>query len=67
MGLLDKIIPKDNQPQKAGFSDGSIDLNKEELGVILMLIKNSHFKGEDIERIYNLTLKIQEAYIKINK
>lgn len=41
----------------------SIELTSEELELILITIKNSLFKGEYVELLYNLTLKLQQEYI----
>lgn len=42
-------------------------LNKEELRALLGLIKNSSFEGKDIELIFNLTWKLQQAYLSLDK
>ena len=41
-------------------------LNKDDLEFLLCLVKNSTFKGEQIEMIYNLTSKLQKAYLEID-
>jgi hypothetical protein len=41
-----------------------VDLSKQEIEFLLTLIKNSTFKGEMIEIIYNLVYKLQEGYNK---
>ena len=68
MGLIDKITNKGNQPVEADSSH-LIELNKKETEFLLQTIKNSQFKGEDVEVLYNLVLKIQKLYIfhNINK
>jgi len=68
MGLIDKISNKGNQPVTADSSN-LIELNKREIEFLLQTIRNSQFKGEDIEVLYNLVLKIQKLYIfhNINK
>ena len=43
------------------------DLTKEEIEFILVLIKNSNFKGDMIEVVYNLVIKLQERYKQLNK
>jgi len=40
----------------------NLELSKEELQFLLVTIKNGLFKGEYIEILYNLTLKLQEKY-----
>ena len=42
-------------------------LNKEELKYLLSLIKNSSFQGKDIEILYNLSWKLQKAYLFLDK
>ena len=34
-------------------------LDKVEIGIILTLIKQSTFKGEDLEKVYNMVVKLQ--------
>ena len=41
-------------------------LNKDDLEFLLGLVKNSTIKGEQIEMIYNLTSKLQKAYLAID-
>lgn len=41
----------------------SDQLNIEELELLLILIKESSFKGEKVELVYNTTLKLQHQYI----
>jgi hypothetical protein len=43
------------------------DLTKEEIEFILVLIKNSNFKGDMIEVVYNLVIKLQTRYKQLNK
>ena len=66
MGIIDTIQNKKDQPLKAG-SPNLLSLDKREIEFLLHMIKNSHFKGEDIELLYNLVLKIQKVYISYNK
>ena len=39
-----------------------IEVNEKELEFLLVTIKNSLFKGEYVELLYNLTLKLQNKY-----
>jgi|TARA_B110000444_G_scaffold235563_1_gene246685 hypothetical protein len=64
MGLIDKITnTKINNPLLS--SKDSLDSN--EIALILNLIKSSPFKGKDIETIYNLVIKLQNQYTKLEK
>tara|TARA_R110000765_G_scaffold241169_1_gene343587 strand:- start:204 stop:377 length:174 start_codon:yes stop_codon:yes gene_type:complete len=40
-----------------GVSNNKLD--KVEIGIILTLIKQSTFKGEDLEKVYNMVVKLQ--------
>jgi hypothetical protein len=42
-------------------------LNKEELQALLSLIKTSSFEGKDIELVFYLTWKLQQAYLSLDK
>ncbi len=42
-----------------------IKLTEKELELLLLTIKNGLFKGEYVETLYNLTLKMQEVHTKI--
>ena len=65
MALIDKIQNKGNQPIEADSSN-LIELSKRETEFLLQTIRNSQFKGEDIEVLYNLVLKVQKLYIHYN-
>ena len=70
MGLIDKI-KKNEAAQKAASNNSNKEedllINKEELKYLLSLIKNSSFPGKDIEIIYNLTWKLQQAVLSLDK
>lgn len=57
-------VNKDNRKHPSTTED--LLLNKKDLEFLLSLVKNSTFKGEQIELIYNLTSKLQKAYLEIN-
>lgn len=65
MGLIDKIKQKEATPSKGVASPNrdneDLSLNAEETKILLHLIKNSNFKGESVELVYNLTLKLQKV------
>lgn len=63
MGLINKVV-NNTTPEK---SIDNIQLDKKEIEFILLLIKQSTFKGEDVESVYNAVLKLQNQYININK
>jgi hypothetical protein len=66
MALIDKLQNIGNQPSSVDSSNNSTDLDLREIEFILQLIKNSQFRGQDIEFLYNLILKIQKMYLSQN-
>ncbi len=40
-----------------------VELRSQELELLLVTIKNTLFKGEYVEILYNLTLKLQQGYV----
>jgi len=62
---LTKKQPKQPKQTKIEFPKNSLD--KQELSIILNLIKETSFKGEDIETMYNLILKLQDQYFTLEK
>lgn len=57
MALIDKINKKNPQSKAEGSLSNSFD--DQDLILILNMIKESAFKGSDVERIYNLVVKVQ--------
>lgn len=57
---------KQEEPSKAPLFNSSppaLELSKGEIEVLLLLIKDSSFKGEHVEKIYNLVYKLQQYYL----
>ena len=52
MGLLSKLAR----------ADSSHDLTKEELSLLLEVIKKATFSGEMLDVLYNLTYKLQRQF-----
>lgn len=52
MGLLSKLAR----------ADSSHDLTKEELSLLLEVIKKASFSGEMLDVLYNLTYKLQRQF-----
>ena len=64
MGLIDKINQSNKEKLIENLPEEKIEdllLNANELKLILTIIRDSNFKGNQIEVIYNLTWKIQQA------
>jgi len=68
MAIIDKLkrsnkeIKVNNPPL---LSKDSLD--QKEITIILNLIKNTSFRGDNIETIYGLILKLQNQYTKLGK
>jgi len=69
MGLFDKIKEKESaKPSKAEkTSNEELELSVEETKILLHLIKNSNFKGDSVELVYNLTQKLQSVLNVLSK
>ena len=68
MAIIDKLrkTPKEikvNNPPL--LSKDSLD--QTEITIILNLIKSTSFRGDNIETIYGLILKLQNQYTKLGK
>jgi hypothetical protein len=48
-------------------NDTNNNLNKEEISLLLEIIRQTTFKGENIEPLYNLVLKLQNQYLYLDK
>lgn len=62
MGIIDKITNRAHTNTPAPEQ-----LNEQELEFLLTLIKNTSFKGEHVELVYNTTLKLQNQYLVYKK
>jgi hypothetical protein len=70
MSLLNKNqsnIQNIVSPTKGDTITTNDNLKSEELVYLLHLLKETTFKGQDVEKVYNLILKLQNQYLKQNK
>ena len=68
MGFTAKsvIVHNDKKEQELARAPLSpVDLNKVEVEILLNLIKEAHFKGADVQKIFELVLKLQNYYTKL--
>lgn len=67
MGFNAKTVVLNNnrveEPQPAPLP--ALNLKKEEVEHLLNLVRESHFKGEHVQKIFELVLKLQDYYIKL--
>tara|TARA_R110000782_G_C14622009_1_gene393372 strand:+ start:47 stop:238 length:192 start_codon:yes stop_codon:yes gene_type:complete len=57
MGLVKQSNKKPQENNPVVYLESKLDKN--EIGIILTLVKQSAFKGEDVEKIYNMVTKLQ--------
>lgn len=72
MAFISKNIVENTnreEPSNAPLStsNNSLNLAKEEVEVLLLTIKDSTFKGEHVEKVYNLVYKLQQYYVSLNR
>ena len=68
MGFKAGNVTLGGETQKQEISSTSsetiqVELSEKELDFILVTIKNGLFKGEYVETLYNLTLKLQKHFV----
>ncbi len=72
MGILNKMKNESPSVKEGDLSlkenntslkENNFSLEKQEIELMLTLIKNSTFKGENLELLYNLVFKLQKYYL----
>lgn len=59
---------KQEEPSKAPLPNSTgLHLTKEETETLLLTIKEMTFKGEHVEKVYNLVYKLQQYYVTFNR
>jgi hypothetical protein len=73
MAFLTKHISNNNKEESSTTpllstpKEQSLSLTKEEVEILLIVVRDATFKGESVERIYNLILKLQQYYTTITR
>lgn len=44
----------------------NLQLTKGEVETLLMMVKEAHFKGEHVQKVYELVIKLQNYYTKLS-
>ena len=57
MSILDKL-------KSQSTSDSILQLTKQEIEFLLVILKDVSIRGEHVETFYNIILKLQEQYLK---
>ena len=55
---------ENNNITQQGDEPGEYDLSKQDIEMLLTLIKDSTFKGEHVETLYALVYKLQQQYLQ---
>jgi len=67
MGLRDNVnIEKSSSQSEGDFLLKGVngnDLNKKEIELLLLTIKQSNFRGDQLEILYNTVIKLQNQYL----
>ena len=74
MAFLYKHINNNNNEEGSSTTpllstpkEQSLNLTKEEVEILLIIVRDTTFKGESVEKIYNLILKLQQYYTTITR
>ena len=73
MAFLSKHINNNNKEESSTTpllstpKEQYLSLTKEEVEILLITVRDATFKGESIERVYNLILKLQQYYTTITR
>jgi hypothetical protein len=74
MAFLSKHINNNNNREESSttpllttLKEQSLSLTKEEVEVLLIIVRDATFKGESVEKVYNLILKLQQYYTTITR
>jgi len=63
MGLLANIKNNNKSKDKSGeVQNASLDLSKQELEILLSGLGEASFKGRQLELVYKLVIKLQQAH-----
>lgn len=55
---------ENNNISQQGAEPSEYDLSKQDIEMLLTLIKDSTFKGEHVETLYSLVYKLQQQYLQ---
>jgi len=64
MAFRGNLKKEGNTPKRI---DNTLSLDQEEIEMLLQLIKASNFSGDMIEKVYNVTYKLQVLHSKLNQ
>jgi len=62
MSLINKIKQQNIEASQSSERD-AFSLSKQEIELLLTMIKDSSFRGEHVETLYTLVYKLQQQYL----
>jgi hypothetical protein len=66
MGFSAKNIEINNKPEEPSKAPlRSLNLSKTEVETLLLMVKEAHFKGEHVQKVYELVIKLQNYYSQL--
>lgn len=63
MSIINKLKQQSNTEASQSQERDAFSLSKQELELLLALIKESTFKGEHVETLYTMVYKLQQQYL----
>ena len=68
-GKIEKLNDSSSKNKKSikPQQNSKDNLSKIEIAFILNVLKNTTFKGDNIELLYNLVIKLQKQYTELDK
>lgn len=62
MGLINKIVNKNETPKVEEQNTGDSKLTQAEIEFVLATLRECNFKGAQVVALYNTVLKLQQQY-----
>jgi hypothetical protein len=64
MGIINRK-PQNTKETESSSTNEELSLSKQEIEVLLNMIRTNSFLGEHVESVYNMVIKLQQQYLNI--
>lgn len=64
MGIINRK-PQNIKETESSSTNEELSLSKQEIEVLLNMIRTNSFLGEHVESVYNMVIKLQKQYLNI--
>ena len=64
MGIINRK-PQNTKETESSSINEELSLSKQEIEVLLNMIRTNSFLGEHVESVYNMVIKLQKQYLNI--